>query len=65
MGLAFELVGMCWGGHYLGQFIDTYYGWNNFAATYVVLALLIGWFLHLIYMIQQFEKDNDNADPKS
>ena len=62
MGVAFELVAMCLGGHFLGVFIDQYYGWNNFAATYLVLLLLIGWFVHLIYLLRKFEKENDDAN---
>jgi hypothetical protein len=64
MGVAFELVAMCIGGHFLGQWIDTIEGWNNFAATYLVLVLLIGWFVHLIYLLRQFEKENDQ-NPES
>jgi hypothetical protein len=65
MGVAFELIAMCTGGHFLGQFVDEKMGWNNFAATYLVLILLVGWFVHLIYLLKRFEAENDETDSKS
>lgn len=65
MGVSFELVALCVGGYFLGEFIDKHYGWNNFASTYLVLILLIGWFVHLIYLLRRFEKENDESDPTS
>lgn len=64
MGVAFELVAMCVGGFVLGEQIDQHYGWKSFASTYLVLILLIGWFVHLIYLLQRFEQENDESDPK-
>jgi len=63
MGVSFELVAMCVGGYYLGNFIDEKMNWKNFASTYLVLILLIGWFVHLIYLLRRFEKENAD-DPK-
>lgn len=67
LGIGFELVAMCVGGFYLGDYIDNYYGWKAFASTYLVLALLLSWFLHLFYLIRKFEKDaekgNDGPNP--
>ena len=67
LGIGFELVAMCLGGHYLGEFIDAHYGWKAVASTYLVLALLIAWFLHLFYLLRKFEKDDDqnSAGPQS
>lgn len=65
MGVAFELVAMCVGGFLLGEQIDNHYGWKNIASTYLVLILLIGWFVHLIYLLRRFEKENvdRNSNP--
>jgi membrane protein DedA with SNARE-associated domain len=63
MGVAFELVGMCGGGYFLGDYIDEKMGWKNFASTYLVLILLIGWFVHLIYLLRRFEKENPDPPP--
>lgn len=65
MGVAFELVAMCVGGFVFGEQIDKHYGWKNFASTYLVLVLLVGWFIHLIYLLQRFERENDDSDSKS
>ena len=67
LGIGFELVAMCVGGFYLGEYIDSYYGWKSFASTYLVLALLLSWFLHLFYLLRKFEKENEDASggPKS
>jgi len=64
MGVAFELIAMTTGGYVLGDFVDEKMGWKNFASTYLVLILLIGWFVHLIYLLKRFEAENDEADPK-
>jgi hypothetical protein len=62
LGIGFELVAMCVGGFYLGAYIDQYYGWTAFASTYLVLALLLSWFLHLFYLLRKFEKDGENGN---
>jgi hypothetical protein len=64
LGISFELVAMCVGGYLLGGEIDRKMGWSNYASTYLVLVLLIGWFVHLIYLLRQFEKENPDSDPK-
>lgn len=64
-GIGFELMALCIGGYLLGNYIDDYYGWKNTASTYLVLVLMIGWFMHLIYLLRRFEKDNADNDPKS
>jgi hypothetical protein len=65
MGIAFELVAMCVGGYFLGDFVDQKMGWKNWASTYLVLILLIGWFIHLIYLLRRFEKENDDPGTQS
>lgn len=57
LGIGFELVALCAGGYFLGEFIDQYYGWKARASTYLVLILLMGWFVHLIYLLRKFEKE--------
>lgn len=56
LGIGFELVALCAGGYFLGEFIDQQMGWKTTASTYLVLVLLIGWFVHLIYLLRQFER---------
>jgi len=64
LGVSFELVALCVGGYYLGELVDEKMHWKNFASSYLVLLLLIGWFVHLIYLLQRFEKENEDFDPK-
>ncbi len=61
-GVAFELVALCIGGWVIGSMVDQHMGWVNTAQTYLVLALLVGWFVHLFYLLQKFEKDNAGDD---
>lgn len=62
-GIGFELIAMCAGGYFLGDYIDRYMGWKAIGSTYLVLILLIGWFVHLIYLLRKFEKDNQDELP--
>lgn len=62
-GIGFELVAMCVGGYFLGQFIDDYMGWKAFASTYLVLVLLISWFVHLFYLLRKFEREGHRDSP--
>lgn len=64
LGIGFELVAMCIGGYFLGNFIDQEMGWQNFASTYLVLILLISWFFHLFVLLRRFEKENADSDPQ-
>lgn len=63
MGIGFELIAMSVGGYFLGEYIDKYMGWKGIGSTYLVLILLIGWFVHLIYLLRKFEKDDENDHP--
>ncbi len=56
-GIGFELVALCAGGFFLGEFIDKEMGWKATASSYLVLILLVGWFVHLFYLLRQFERD--------
>lgn len=65
LGIGFELVAMCAGGYFLGEFIDKHMGWNGTAATYLTVILMISWFVHLIYLLRKFERENDIEDSSS
>jgi hypothetical protein len=65
LSIGFELIGICTGGYYLGDFIDQKMGWKAVGSTYLVLLLLIGWFVHLIYLLRRFETENDDDNPSS
>lgn len=60
LGIGFELVAMCLGGWFLGAFLDDHFGWPpNTAGTWLVLALMTSWFVHLIYLLRKFERDDE------
>lgn len=60
LGIGFELVAMCVGGWFLGIYLDQYFGWTpNTAGTWLVLALMASWFVHLIYLLRKFERDDE------
>lgn len=63
MGIGFELIAMCAGGYYFGEYLDQKMGWKGVASTYLVLILLISWFTHLFYLLRKFEKENDEPPP--
>ena len=63
LGIGFELIALCIGGYVLGQYADDYFGYKNVISTYLVLILLISWFIHLIYLLQRFEADDDPPPP--
>ncbi len=65
LGIGFELVALCVGGYFLGQFIDDHMGWKNYASTYLVLILLLSWFFHLFILLRRFEKEDSKNDPNS
>lgn len=62
LGIGFELIGLCAGGYFLGEFIDKYMGWKGTAATYLTLLLMISWFMHLIWLLRKFERETDDVD---
>lgn len=69
LGIGFELIAMCVGGYFMGDYIDQQMGWNGFARTYLVLALLVSWFTHLFYLLRKFEREaedeGDQGPPKA
>jgi hypothetical protein len=62
LGVGFELVALCIGGYFLGEFIDQKMGWKATASTYLVLILMLSWFFHLFILLRRFEKENDDGN---
>jgi len=63
VGIGFELVSMCVGGFFIGQWIDREMGWRVAATTTLTLMLLVGWFIHLIVLLKRFESLDDDDSP--
>lgn len=45
-GLAFQLAFVIFVGIYLGNYIDTYFGWKVPAATMILVLLLVGAYMY-------------------
>ena len=54
MGMGFELVGLILGGLYVGSQIDKEMKWPGYAVAGAMGIALIGWFIHLIFMMKKF-----------
>jgi len=54
MGMGFELLGLVLGGYYLGQAIDNEFGWPGYGVAALVICGLIGWMIHLIFLLKRF-----------
>lgn len=64
MGMGFELVGLIFGCLYLGQMLDKQMHWPGYGVALFVIAGLISWMVHLIYLLRRFMEagaDNDKA----
>lgn len=62
LGMGFEMVGLCMGGYFFGNYLDAYMGWEK-SSAYLVVLLLIGWFFHLFVLIRKFESEIDDQPP--
>lgn len=54
--MGIELVGMTLGTLYLGQALDNYFGFKGILTVLVLLLGVVGWFIHLIYLLKRIEK---------
>jgi hypothetical protein len=64
MGMGFELLGAILGGLYLGAFIDKEMGWPGYGTAATVVACLVSWMVHLVYMLKKFmEETPDDPQP--
>lgn len=72
VGMGFELGAMILGGLHLGQILDRTYGWPGYGVSGMVIICMVGWFYHLIILLQRFinepeeeEDDGGNKDKES
>ena len=64
MGMGFELVGLIFGGLFIGEKIDKAYNLNGLATAGMSLLVLAGWIYHLVILLQRFQKESQ-ADDKN
>ncbi|MFN7728913.1 MAG: AtpZ/AtpI family protein [Bdellovibrio sp.] len=54
MGL--ELVGLVIGCLYIGQVLDEKFGTKGLMVIFFSVASLVGWFIHLVFLLKRIEK---------
>ena len=67
MGMGFELLGVILGGLYVGDLLDKQMSWPGYGTAGVVVACLVSWMVHLVYMLKKFmaETPDDQTDQPS
>jgi F0F1-type ATP synthase assembly protein I len=51
-----ELVGLVIGCLYIGQILDEKFGTKGLMVIFFSVASLVGWFIHLIFLLKRIEK---------
>ncbi len=63
IGMGFELLGLILGGLYLGQIVDKAMGWPGYGLAMIVVACLVSWIVHLVFLLKRFMNEPDNNPP--
>lgn len=56
-GLGFELAGLVIASVTFGGKIDEVYGWPGYAVAGLTVLSMVGWLIHLIFMINRWQKN--------
>ena len=56
-GLGMELAGLVIGSVSLGQKLDEIYGWQGYGVAGLTVLSMIGWLIHLIYMLKRWQEN--------
>lgn len=62
VGMGFELLGLILGGLFIGTIIDKEMDWPGYGLATCVVAGLISWMYHLVYMLRRFMEETPD-DP--
>ena len=65
MGMGFELLGLILGGYLLGNTIDAHFGWSGYAMAGIIIICLVGWMIHLVYLLKRFMAEAPNDSQSS
>jgi hypothetical protein len=60
--IGFELLGIMMASIYLGQMIDDHYKTRGVALIVLMFTGLVSWFMHLIFLLRRFQKDEPSED---
>ena len=64
MAMGFELVGLILGSVWMGQVLDNMYGGKGMWTAGLMVAVLAGWFIHMIYLLKQTESEDNESPPQ-
>ena len=59
-GMGFQLVGLILAAVYIGGIIDKSLNSGGLGIAIMIIAVLIGWFVHLLFLLKKFMKDEDD-----
>lgn len=62
VGLGIELIGLILGSIWIGQKWDEEYKMRGVITVGLLLAVLVGWFVRLLYLLRRFEKTQGNTN---
>lgn len=62
--IGFELVGLILGCYFLGNFLDEKYQTKGLIFVGLTILALIGWLVRVIWLLQRFQKQDEEADAK-
>lgn len=58
VGIGFEVVGLIIAAVWAGGWLDARYNLKGMATAGLVIVALVGWFVHILWMLKSFEKDD-------
>jgi len=61
VGIGFEIIGILVLAAWAGGWLDKAYGLKGMGTAGLVILGLIGWLVHLLYLLKDFE--NDQSEP--
>lgn len=56
-GLGFELAGLVIASVTFGGKLDEHYGWPGYGVAGLTVLSMVGWLIHLIFMLQRWQKN--------
>ena len=59
-GLGMELIGLILGALFMGQKWDETYKTQGVITVSLLIAVLIGWFVRLLYLLKRLQRDDDS-----
>lgn len=61
VGIGFELIGLIIGSVFLGDYLETLLPTKGLWVAGLILASLVGWMVHLMFMLKSVQKSNSQS----